>query len=189
MKIIRRYFILVLFWSVHCSAIDITDLFQAIDREDSSAIICFFDQIDLITVEEGRELITNFYEYYADRFGSDIFNNGECLNKLDYFIEIYNSILSKPGFFYEKNMIHKNNMGFDTLFCQNKKIKKEKEVPSSMILGGVEILGGSLVWVLPFPGAKQLGGIMIADGVRRTFDGLEEIDKENKKEQYPFDHS
>ena len=49
-----------------------------------------------------------------------------------------------------------------------------------MVLGGVEILGGGLVWILPFPGAKQLGGIMIADGVRRTFNGLEEIDEENR---------
>lgn len=51
-----------------------------------------------------------------------------------------------------------------------------------MILGGVEILTGSLVWILPIPGAKQLGGIMVADGVRRTFNGLEDLDEQNKEQ-------
>ena len=49
-----------------------------------------------------------------------------------------------------------------------------------MVLGGLEMLSGALVWILPFPGAKQLGVFMVGDGLQRTFNGLEELDKENK---------
>lgn len=45
------------------------------------------------------------------------------------------------------------------------------------------MIGGALILVVPIPGCKQLGGIMIADGVRRTFNGLEELDAENKQNQ------
>ena len=53
----------------------------------------------------------------------------------------------------------------------------------SVVIGGVEVLGGALVWVLLASGIKQLGGVMIADGIRRTFDGLTTMDEENKKKQ------
>lgn len=66
---------------------------------------------------------------------------------------------------------------------KKKKIPPAAEVPGSMILGGVEVLVGSLVWVLPFPGTKQVGGIIIGDGLRRTFNGLEELDQENQKKK------
>lgn len=71
-------------------------------------------------------------------------------------------------------------MGYEILLCKK---KVAEEIPGSVALGGVEILSGALVWILPFPGTKQLGGIMIADGVRRTFNGLEEVGKKNKKHQ------
>ncbi|MBI5274532.1 MAG: hypothetical protein HY860_05715 [Chlamydiales bacterium] len=50
-----------------------------------------------------------------------------------------------------------------------------------MIIESIEVFAGALVWVLPFSGAKQLGGIIIGDGLRRAFNGLEEIDKEKQE--------
>lgn len=89
---------------------------------------------------------------------------------------------------YIQNSFIDNREGFSEKIILCKKDKKnytgvDSEVPGSIVLGGVEILGGALVWILPFPTAKQLGSIMIADGIRRTFNGLEEIDKENKNNQ------
>ena len=49
-----------------------------------------------------------------------------------------------------------------------------------MIIGGVEILVGALIWIIPAPGTKQLGAILVGDGIRRTFNGLEEVDKQNQ---------
>ena len=71
---------------------------------------------------------------------------------------------------------------------QCKKRKRSKtvvaaEAPGKVVLGGIEILSGALVWVLPVAGSKQLGGLIIADGMRRTFDGLADLDEENKKKQ------
>lgn len=190
MTIFLRFFVLSLFWGIQCFSLEKTPLFDAIERRDSLAIINFFDQIETITLEDAQELIADFYNHYVVQFGPEILSNEEYLKNVDHYRELYHSILEGYGISLEKSLIRNENGSFpEILLCGKKKMGKkgfEAEVPGSLILGGVEILGGSLVWILPLPGTKQLGGLMIADGVRRTFNGLEEMDKENKKNQSSF---
>lgn len=182
----RCFLLLILSWSVNCFSFEATHLLNAIERRDSYAVISFFDQIDTLCFEEAHEFISNFYDFYIDQYGSEILHCEEYLNKLDYCKELYHAILKQYGFSLKQSLIHdQNNVPYEFLLCGQKENEAnvEVEVPGSMILGGVEILGGVLVWILPFPGAKELGVIMIGDGIRRTFNGVEEADKENKKNQ------
>lgn len=48
----------------------------------------------------------------------------------------------------------------------------------------MEILAGTLVWILPFPQTKYVGTGIIMDGIRRTFDGVDEKGKDNEKKQH-----
>ena len=162
------------------------DLFQAIDREDIRAITLFFDKINAIDIEEAHELISEIYDYYVIQFGLEVLESEECWKNLDHCRELYCSMLSLYGISVENSPIYNEYQGScKILLCKKNKnrfLQKplETEIPGSTILGGVEVLSGALVWILPFPGAKQLGGIMIADGVRRAFNGLEEMDKSNQ---------
>lgn len=65
------------------------------------------------------------------------------------------------------------------LKCANEKDEDGKEVPVEMIIGGIEIFVGTLLHFVP--GCSNIGKIVIADGVRRGFNGLEKIDEENNK--------
>ena len=52
--------------------------------------------------------------------------------------------------------------------------------PADLILGGVEMLVGALICILPIPPAKWLGGVIIADGINRTFNGARDLDEQNR---------
>ena len=190
MTLFRSFFVLFLYWNIHCFSMDTRDLFEAIDQENAQAVINFFDKIDVINLEEAYELISNIYEHYVSQFGSEILSSEEYCKNLEYCRQLYHSMLSRYGLSTENSLIHNKYQGsYEILLCKKSKEKVKAEIPGSVVLGGVEILGGALVWILPFPGTKQLAGIMIADGIRRTFNGLEEVDEENKKNQHPHDNS
>ena len=60
--------------------IDKAPLFEAIERRNVSEIVNFFDKIEAITLEEARELITDFYDHYISQFGLLFLINGIVLN-------------------------------------------------------------------------------------------------------------
>lgn len=57
------------------------------------------------------------------------------------------------------------------------------EYPDELIIGGIELLAGSLLVILPFPLTQAIGGIMLTDGSRRVFDGVKEVSQYNKIQQ------
>lgn len=54
------------------------------------------------------------------------------------------------------------------------------ELPGNCYIGGCELLAGALIAILPIPGAKFLGGVMVGDGIRRIFDGTLDLDNMRK---------
>jgi hypothetical protein len=80
-----------------------------------------------------------------------------------------------------------NSLLFEHLSISDIADTEQQDIPGSLILGGVEILVGSLVHLLP--GCGWLGKLIIADGIRRGFNGLEEMDDHNKKESRKFPSS
>jgi len=53
------------------------------------------------------------------------------------------------------------------------------QVPDQLALGLSESLAGALLCIIPHPVATGIGWILIADGIRRTFNGTEEQSKLN----------
>ncbi len=180
----RIFSLLFLFFSTQCLALDKSELYAAIDQADATKIIDFFNQIESIDHEEATTLITEVYRHYISRFGSEMLSSKEYQDQLNQSKELYHSILSMHGVPL-KNSLFKNKYGYTNkyLLCNEgtNNEETESEVPGSMIIGGVEILSGALLWILPFPGAKQIGFLIISDGIRRTFNGLEEVEKENQE--------
>ncbi len=188
-KIFKLLVIGVFLFSIPCFAFNKNILISAVEKQDIVGILEFFDDIESISWEEARELVASFYDHYISQYGPELLNE-EFEKKLEQCQSIYCSIIESKGISFESNLIRNSEDFSDSIvLCGKKKDKLylEAEVPGSLILGGVEVVGGALVWILPIPGAKQLGGIMIGDGLRRTFNGLEELDEENKKNQgiYP----
>lgn len=180
----RFYYLLILFFSTQCFALDKSELLAAIDQADATKIIAFFNKIDSIDREEASTLITEVYRHCISQFGSEILCSKEYLDQLNQSKDLYHSILSMHGVSL-KNSLFKNKYGYTNkyLLCNEttNDDETESEIPGSMIIGGVEILSGALLWILPFPGAKQIAMLIISDGIRRTFNGLEEVEKENKE--------
>lgn len=58
----------------------------------------------------------------------------------------------------------------------------DKELPSTMYLGGVEVFAGALVFIigLAFTPAYAIGSALMVDGTRRVFNGLEELDRQRQ---------
>jgi len=54
----------------------------------------------------------------------------------------------------------------------------EAEIPSDLIIGGIEIFTGVLLCILP--GCKTIGSAVVLDGVRRIMDGVKQIDDSDK---------
>lgn len=69
-------------------------------------------------------------------------------------------------------------LAFNSFSATQESIIDEQDLPGSLILGGVEILVGSLIHIIP--GCNWIGRLIIADGVRRTFNGLEVLDEHNR---------
>jgi len=188
MRFFRSFLLLIVISTSPCLALDEGALIEAVEQQNISEVIQFFEEIETISWNEAEELITRFYEHYISQLGPEILND-EYLRTLEQCKAMYHYILESHGIPLENGLIQYDiDTNHELLLCMKKTREKdqlpiEAEVPTSMLLGGIEILGGSLVWVLPFPGTKQLGGLMIADGVRRTFDGLGELDEENKQAQ------
>lgn len=183
MAFFRSFFVVVVLSFSHCFSIDKTPLIEAIERQDIAEIVNFFEKIGTVSREEAHKLITDFYEHYTMQFGGEILDNEEFIKNLENWKEIYHSILEGGGISFENSLILNNGyVSPSIVLCGKRKNKKiEAEIPGSMIIGGVEILGGALVWILPIPGSKVVGGAMMSDGVRRTFNGLEELDEVNKR--------
>ena len=59
--------------------------------------------------------------------------------------------------------------------------QKSEDLSPGVAVGFCEALGGALLCIVPIPGARAAGVIMITDGVRRMIDdATESEDTENK---------
>ena len=58
MKIFRKFFVMMVVYATQCFSIDNNILIEAIEHQNISEVINFFDEIKSITWEEANELIT-----------------------------------------------------------------------------------------------------------------------------------
>lgn len=76
-----------------------------------------------------------------------------------------------------------NRLSIPKNLCTRKGKPKKIEddgTPAGVAIGLVEIFAGALACILPFPGARVVGGILIGDGARRVADEGEKLDQKNR---------
>lgn len=117
-------------------------------------------------------------------------------SNLDFSIEEYSfASYASENNPYQNNFLNKWKY-FGRNQKKNKKAKKNPEasssanhgdLPGSVYVGGVETLAGALIFTLGliYPPAYGVGSALMVDGTRRVFNGLEQVDEENKKIQFP----
>jgi hypothetical protein len=64
----------------------------------------------------------------------------------------------------------------------------EVDYPTSFIIGGIELMVGTLIYILPVPLAKHVGAAVIADGSRRVFNGIEDLSDLQKEALLDFSY-
>jgi hypothetical protein len=82
-------------------------------------------------------------------------------------------LLSEPG----------DSLGISSLMCAGVSLIKnqdepKEEYPTTMIVGGVEVFAGVLLHLIPY--CSSVGKVLVGDGMRRIFNGVEEKDQEIK---------
>ncbi len=64
----------------------------------------------------------------------------------------------------------------------------EVDYPTTLIIGGIELIVGTLIYILPVPLAKHVGAAVIADGSRRVFNGIEDLSDLQKEALLDFSY-
>ncbi len=64
MQLFRNFFLLIVVCSSPCFAINESVLIEAIEQQNISEVMNFFEEIETITWDEAQELITRFYDHY-----------------------------------------------------------------------------------------------------------------------------
>lgn len=76
--------------------------------------------------------------------------------------------------------LNKNDKKKELIAMSSQSPAVNTELPGNCYAGACELLSGSLIVILPIPGARWLGGILIGDGIRRVTDGLIQLSDERR---------
>ena len=151
-------------------------LIQKIDEQNTQEIIQLFEDSKNITFIEAKELLQRIYQHYNQPFGKKIFRY-EQSEIIEFIKETYLTAFAMFGVNVKDHLLRyyiyleapeaaidvfKPNNIFNT------------DLPRSIVIGGTEILIGVLIWILPCPGSKYIGKILINDGIIRAFNSLKD---------------
>lgn len=176
----------LLLWTSNVHSIDEKILIQKIDEQNAPEIIQLFEDSRDLTLKEAEELLQKVYRHYNQPFEKKIFKYEReeviqfikdtylasfaifGLNIKDRFLRYYARSYSPEipidelNYFFGGNNLSNIHMS------------------GSMVLGGTEILIGTLVWILACPGAKYVGSLLISDGITRAFSPVEKEERRAK---------
>ncbi len=182
MRLQHSVFIALMSWITLCAS-PLERLIEAIDNQDTFQILSFFDNLETTNLTQARQLLNQLYAHYHHRFGEEKSQNRSFYSSLSML-----SLQCRP----------ERSIGL-LVSCAGKRFSKVEifklkqlvafigsevegdDLPANLVLGGVEMLVGALICILPIPGAKWAGGFLITDGIHRTFNGLGELDEENRQ--------
>lgn len=168
-------------------ATETVSFFEGIQQQDIENMVANFDELENsdIDIEDCKAIISDLVQALERNFKHKISiekakiksfeyieSSGLTVNKKEQLLEVIESISNPVDF--SLNSIH-------YLKCKKKQKKKDVNIPSGVVIGGVEILGGALLWVIPWGPTRALGTAMMADGIRRALNTTEE--EEGKKSQ------
>lgn len=168
------YIGLLLLWTSNLHSIDEKILIQKIDEQNPSEIIKLFEDSRDLTLKEAEGLLQKVYCHYNQPFENKIFNYEEEV--IEFIKNTYLASFAIFGLNLKDRFLryyatpHSTEIPIDELdyFFERKNVSKI-DISRSMVLGGTEILIGTLVSILPCPGAKDIGRILIHDGITRAY--------------------
>lgn len=206
------YLSIFLFFSVKLSANPVECLISAIENRCVERIVDLFDSIEPLNSKEAKKITSETYKYFHKKYPSILPLNSEedFLKKLSLFACKSHHYRKKPYFrgvflnpypFNFDKYASQRNQGLS--FLSDKKTLKmmrisefllnsvnfaEDDFPADLVIGGVEMLVGALICILPIPGSQLVGITVITDGVRRSFDGVTQMDERNRARLFSFDY-
>lgn len=177
------YIGLLLLWTSNVHSIDEKILIQKIDEQNATEIIQLFEDSRDLTLKEAEGLLQKVYCHYNQPFENKIFKY-EQEEVIEFIKNTYLASFAifglnlKDRFLRYYAMPHSPKSPIDELhylFGRNNVFKVD--MSRSRVVGGTEILIGTLVWILPCPGAKDIGSILINDGITRACSPLKKRGK------------
>jgi hypothetical protein len=192
---LRFFLFALLIFGCKLSASPVERIIEAIESQDASKVIAVFDSMESMTIKEARHFINELYDHYhkvspcepqksrRSFFSSLPLFACDCrwVRNLGLLVPRVPSIqnLLAPHLAMLPLSMHMQIHRITSVFLACSDIEDEN-LPADFVLGGVEIFVGTLMCILPFPPARWLGGIIIADGINRTFNGVKELDEQNR---------
>lgn len=122
MKISRVLLFLFLAYASQIFSFDQNILIEAINNQNISKILDFFEQIEEITLEEAQEITNNLYDHYVNIFGPQLLGD-EYIENLERCKTIYHFLLENSGVSAENSLI-KMDSSFNEFFCYVEKKRK-----------------------------------------------------------------
>lgn len=191
MRAFQKFFVTIFISSIGF-ALEPAPLFIAIEERDTDKMISFFDDIKSLSVKEANKFIMDFYQYYVSQYGIEIFNDPGYKDMLYQYKKIYHSLLEKDRSNLKYALIkHEDKYINKILLCRQEEQEDswwdDIDITDPAFVGGYEIAGGIIIFFLPFPQAKQMGGMAVLDGIRRICNGSTDKDDEysEEDEDYP----
>lgn len=151
-----------------------TELCQALESGNLETINNTLKQSELLSKDELQEIASKMIVYFSEKYDLDLSNDELFLNNLVIYNDLFNLNINQT-----KPFLPVYDYRYGRAVACAGHLPTENEIPGRVVLGGIEVFSGILVWILPVPGATQLGVFLIGDGLRRTFDELEIIEQFN----------
>lgn len=154
-------------------SIDENILIQKIDEQNTREIIQLFEDNKNITFIEAKELLQKVYQHYDQPFDKTILQY-EQSEIIEFIKDTYLLAFSVFGMNVKDHLlryyVYDSPEATIDVFKSNSIFSVY--LPRSIVIGSTEMLIGVLVWVLPYPGTKYVGKILINDGIIRAFHSL-----------------
>lgn len=150
-------------------SIDEKILIQKIDEQNTEEIIQLFEDNKNINFLEAKELLQKVYQHYDQPFDKKIlrYEEGEIIQFIK---DTYLLAFSVFGVNVKDHLLryYVYEVPEATIDVFQSNIMLNRHLPKWIVIGGTEILIGVLVWILPYPGTKYVGKILINDGIIRA---------------------
>lgn len=156
-------------------SIDQNILIQKIDERNAPDIIQLFEENKNITFSEAKDLLQKVYQHYNQPLEERIlqYDQGEIIA---FIRDTYLTAFSIFGVNVKDHLLryYVYETPEATLDVFNSNSNPHIYLPRAVIVGGTEMLIGVLVWILPYPGTKYIGKILINDGIIRSLRNLKD---------------
>jgi len=159
-------------------------LFSAVEEQDIDALKEFFNELEKEPPQEVERFIEEFHTYYTDKYGTHLLSSDEYKKQLEYHGKVYQQLLKgNQGYPFSRTSLQRVPYIQPIWWWSKKKEDKEHgiTITAGMVIGGVEIFTGALLWIIPIPTVRWAATAIFYDGVQRTFDNIENQATINEK--------